>query len=99
MNVADKNGVTTREHLQQAGAVGELQPPVEFPMVFKNTWEVFIELNNARPEGAMGPGKITYSEIQAWCDVMECNLSALQIRVIRRLDIVWESVKNSRRSK
>jgi hypothetical protein len=99
MNIADKNGVTTREHLRQAGAVSELQPPVEFPVELTFPWEVFLELNSARPEGAMGSGKITYSEIKAWCDVMECNLSALQIRVIRRLDMVWESVKNNRRNK
>lgn len=83
-----------REHLTHAGAVAELEPPVEFPWLMEHVWTAFIELNSARPAGGMGPGGITYEGIQAWMSVTGKRLAGWEVDAVKKLDAAWMQVQS-----
>jgi len=101
--VGDDN-ITRREHYEQLGLWDQLEPPVEFPQELQGVWFAFLELHNARPEGAMGPGRISYEGIKAWMECTGQTLSPWAVSLIKRLDNVWlktnnEARKSTQRSK
>jgi len=54
-------------------------------------------LNASRGAGFSGPNPISYSEIKAWVDLTDQDLSAKDVEVIKMLDGVYMKVANSGR--
>lgn len=61
---------------------GDLPP---FPYGLDHVWSAFVELNNTRDTG-MGLGPISYREIEAYRRQTLDDLTAWEVRLIRRLD-------------
>lgn len=98
MNVpVGDSGVTRREHYEHLKIWKELEPPVEFPQELQDVWFAFLELHNARPEGGMGPGRISYESIKAWMECTGQTISPWAVSVIKRLDNVWLKTNNEAR--
>ena len=58
-------------------------PP--FPFELEHVWEAFVELSSTRQSG-MGVGPITYLEIEAYRRQTLADLTAWEVKLLRRLD-------------
>lgn len=61
-------------------------------------WSAFISLHSARGQGFSGPLPISYTEIAAWQQLTESQLSAWEVGVIKKLDSIYVRVVNGRSS-
>jgi hypothetical protein len=52
-------------------------------------WKYFNELANARTSNGYGPNPISYTEINAWNDLMQSYVSPFEVEIIKRLDITY----------
>jgi len=52
----------------------------------------FYELSTSRQMG-MAANAISFSEIWAWCQLKQIKLSAWELEVIKRLDLIWLNVQ------
>jgi hypothetical protein len=68
--------------------------PVEFPEILDQLWLWFLDLNSSR-SGGMGPGPITYPDMQAYFRLMRIDPEPWQVGVIKRMDgIALESMRD-----
>ncbi len=56
-------------------------------------WTAFCDLRNSCPSSGMGPGRITFSEIDAYQRVTGHYLPAWQVDAIRRVDATFLAVR------
>ena len=100
LNLPDKDGITSREHLEQVerqtGRRPEaLEPPTDFPMLLAHVWSAFSSLSNTRMAGFSGPSPITYTEIKSWKETTQTPLDPWEVEAIKRIDVVYMGVTNS----
>jgi len=64
-------------------------------------WGYFIQLHNARTSNGFGSNPISYSEIQAWNNLTDSGVTPLDVKIIKRLDIVYlnHQAEKSKRDK
>lgn len=63
----------------------ELINPAEIPMHLMLVWTDFLSLSSARQSG-MAANPISYSEIKAYCELMNRHLTRNEVEIIKRLD-------------
>lgn len=84
----DKNGTTTREHLEQVGRQTGRMPDEyygpELPELLESTWGMFLEINTGRQQGPL-----SFEGIKAYCDLTGQVIYNWQLDAIKRLDIIW----------
>jgi len=51
-----------------------------------HVWAFFLELNQARSGSGFGANPISYTEILAWSQLTERNLSAFEVSAIKAVD-------------
>ncbi len=95
--------MTRRAHLMQVQktydkkgvsyTVPELLAP-EFPELLDRQWKIFLRLNSARHVGEMGISGLSFTEIKAWCALMQETLKPLDVEIIKRLDDIYMRVAN-----
>lgn len=78
--------ITNLDHLlaiaEQTGDFSEIEgEPI--PGIVSHVWDWFIELSNARGEGA-----ISYSEIKAWVELTGNQLTPFELKLIKKLDVL-----------
>lgn len=66
----------------------ELDNLVELPAAFYSAWKIFIHLHNARTSSGFGINPIPYSEIEAYCRLMNEELEEWEVSLIREFDSV-----------
>jgi hypothetical protein len=70
--------------------------PIQVSEVIMYLWEWFLQLNAARQNNGMAISPISYSEIQAWVQLMQVTISPFEITVIKALDNLFiRHVNNS----
>lgn len=62
---------------------------VEFPQGMELIWEYFHSLSNSRGSNGFGSNPISYPDIAAWNELTESNVTALEVKIIKRLDITY----------
>lgn len=82
--------------MERAGSADRLKierrlegPPL--PYCLRHLWEWFGELADAR-SGGMGPGPITFQDIDAWARLTGRHPTPWEVSVIRQLDGLWLSI-------
>lgn len=95
--------MTRRAHLMQVKKTYDKKgidytPPdlvaPEFPELLDRQWKVFLRLNSARQAGELGISGLSFTEIKAWCDLMQEQLKPLDVEIIKRLDDIYMRVAN-----
>ena len=93
MNATDKDGISLKEHLEkieeQTGKTPKELENTHFPTLVQHIWSAFVNLSDARTAGFSGPNPLTYTEIQAWMDLTNTQLSARDIEAIKKLDTAY----------
>lgn len=89
--------MTLREHLDTAWrATGEMPTRLANAPVLPDdcleTWRTFIALRSSCPSNGMGPGRITYSELDAYQRTTGDVLEPWQVRAIRAADGAYIAV-------
>lgn len=95
---------SVRDHMEQvARAQGVdvddlLERPQELPETVAHLWVAFCQMSNARTSNGFGPNPLTYHDVEAWSRVTGVELTAWEIDVLKRLDVVFLTVatKNAR---
>lgn len=69
--------------------------PKEMPECLLYLWGWFCELSNSRQYAEYGPMALSYTEIQAWANLMKSDPTAWEVDVIKQIDRVYltEAVK------
>jgi hypothetical protein len=62
-------------------------------------WSYFSQLHNARTSNGFGANPISYSEISAWNDLTDSSITPFEVKIIKRLDIVYLNHQASKQSK
>ena len=85
--------MSLRHHLEsiqrQTGFNPEQLEPVYFPQSLEFLWRDFLELNDARTSNGYALNAISYTEIDAWNRLLNKQVTAQDIRVIKQLDGVF----------
>lgn len=89
--VPEEDGVPLIEHLNAAWLrTGEkpkmLAEAPPCPNGCEQVWRVFRELHASRGSSGLGPNRITYCEIDAYCRVTRTPLARWEIDAIRLVD-------------
>lgn len=79
----DKQGVTKRQHLEQAGAVS---PMPEVPVEAQHVWEWFWALSAARGSNGFSLVPIAYTEIEAWARLTGAEPEPWEVMAIKAMD-------------
>jgi len=62
---------------------------IKLPEGMELVWGYFIQLHNARTSSGFGSNPISYSEIQAWNNLTDSGVTTMDVKIIKRLDIVY----------
>lgn len=68
--------------------VGAPVPEIDVPDVLSHVWAWFWELNASRG-GGMGPGPISFSEIDAWRRLTGADPTREEIAALREMDSTY----------
>jgi hypothetical protein len=98
LNWPDKNGVTLREHYEQAGWWEKLEAP-EIPEAGTQVWNWYWELDGARGHSGSGTLPISFGDIKDWIELNGANPTPGEIGIIRRLDSEYMSFVNKQNKK
>jgi len=71
----------------------ELVAP-EFPDIVSHVWEAFLDLHKGRSYGMSGGNPLTWTDIQAWCNLTGIVLSSWEVNTIKALDMAWVRISN-----
>lgn len=100
--MADKNGVSEREHLEQIAKTSGRTPKglegPEFPDLAMRVWRVYTALHNRRGASMNGPEPLQYEAVQAWCNLHRDRLSLWEIDTIEALDALWLNIVREHKS-
>jgi hypothetical protein len=94
MDTPDEQGNTKRAHLRQLEKTSGKTPAAlleqpEPPEAVNHVWTWFWELHSARSSGGMGPGPITYRDIQAWSEMTRNEPTPWEVQALRAMDRVY----------
>jgi len=82
--------VPLRDHLEkieeQTGVTPKELEEVQFPTLVQHIWSAFVNLSDTRTTGFSGANPLTYTEIQAWMNLTNTQLSSRDIEAIHKLD-------------
>jgi hypothetical protein len=85
-----EDGQSLRVHLEsawrQTGKKPERLDTGDIPEHLEYIWNWFIELNNTRQHAEYGRLPITYSEMQAWCELTGSKPSSNDVKLIKLID-------------
>ncbi|MGL5077098.1 MAG: phage tail assembly chaperone, partial [Waterburya sp.] len=89
----DEKGVSYRKQLEKAQElmgrpIPELMNLVELPEKFLHVWSYFLMLHGQRQGGGMGFSPISYSDILAFCFLLQTPLKPREVEAILILDNV-----------
>jgi hypothetical protein len=91
------DGVTKRDHLKSVARQTKRQPkallPRPFPHNIQYLWKWFRELSDARGYSSLGPHRIGYLDIVAWCWLFGTKPEPWELRAILQLDAEWMIVR------
>ncbi len=92
--------MTVRQHLEaaykQSGVMpAQLADAPPLPDECRSIWDAFIELRTSCPSNGLGPGRISFTEIDAYQRTTGDRLGAWGIKALRKVDAAWLEVKNS----
>lgn len=62
-------------------------------------WQYYVELSNARTSNGYSANPISYGEIEAWDKLTDSNVTPLEVKIIKRLDIVYLNHQAEKQSK
>lgn len=66
----------------------------EMPSSCSYVYDVFMDMNMGRSYGYSGPDPISYESIWAWCNLTETRLSSWEVRVLKRVDVLYVGTMN-----
>jgi len=94
LSKTDGKGITKRQHLEQIERqLGrkpiELVEPCVLPSVVAYIWAAFCRLSNRRTSSETGVNPITFTEINAWKELLEVKVKPWEIEAILELDEVY----------
>ena len=94
-----KNSELFHRKLKEGGATDEelrLSFPelyeVEVPAEFQHIQQAFIRLNLGRQEGFNGPNPLSYSELLAYCTLLEEKFTPGEIELLKIMDVQYMNV-------
>lgn len=77
----------------------EILQEQECPYEFFHIWLAFQALSTTRSNNGFGPDPITYSEIAAYMQCMEDELSSEDIEILKQVDLIYLSKISKKLSK
>ena len=87
------DGASLRHHLESlqrnTGITPEQLEPVPFPETLEFIWRDFHELNNGRTSNGYTLNPISYTELDAWNRLMNKQVTAQEISIMKQLDAVF----------
>jgi hypothetical protein len=90
LDISDDKGITRRQQLQDAEALGRSDgsdwKPEEPPYQLVYIWKWFLELHIGRHFGPHGAEPISYHDMLAWSKLTDRILGPFEIKTIRQLD-------------
>jgi len=67
------------------------------PEVLVYLWDWFLQLDNARGGSGFGINPISYSEIQAWAQLLGIRPEPWEVEALKRVDAVRIRVSNEKK--
>lgn len=98
----EEDGEPLREHLLAGERQGHepsrryLREGPCLPAGGEGLWAKFLRLHNRRGGGAMGPGLITWQDIDAFQAVTGFVLLGFEVEMIEALDNAWIKISNDK---
>lgn len=74
----------------------------KLPKGMELSWDYFIQLSNARSSNGYGANPISYTDIAAWNELTETQVTPLEVKIIKQLDIIYlnhQAVEQGKRNK
>jgi hypothetical protein len=62
-------------------------------------WNYYNDLSSARTSNGYSPNPLSYSEIAAWRDLTDNDITPFEVKVIKRLDIAYLNFSAKKQSK
>lgn len=62
-------------------------------------WDYFLQLSNARSSNGYSANPISYPDIAAWNELNEIDVTPLEVKIIKRLDIIYLNHQAEKQSK
>ena len=72
----------------------ELLDLVELPDVFQECWRWFIDLYNTRSVGMTAANPISYTEMQAYFDLMQIEPEPWEVSMIKQFDGIARNIEH-----
>lgn len=66
----------------------------DFPIEMAHIWSAFLDMNSGRQQGFSGPQGLPFTEIKAWCELTNTDLSPFEVDALKRLDQTYLKVSN-----
>lgn len=104
MSEAQSDGCTLRQHLESFERItGKKSPQLEnapkMPRFYEYIWGWFCDLNRSRGNNGFGLNALSYSEIQAWSNLLSIRPHAWEIELLRSIDNEYLKVANKPKNK
>lgn len=98
LNAVQRDGTTLLDQLRNVEKITgevpkELLNLVELPDIFRESWGWFIDLYNARSSGLTAANPISYTEIQAYFQLMQIEPEPWEISVIKQFDSIAREIE------
>lgn len=92
LSAKGKDGSSTRDHLnalwKQTGQKPKELDEFILPPTMQYVWELFLQLCDGRQSNGFGAAAFSWSDIQAWINLYGHNMSSLEIKIIKQLDLI-----------
>ena len=70
---------------------------IDIPEPVEHLWDWFWELDSVRGSNGFGPNPLTYSEIRAWSQLTETEITPWEVSVLKKMDVIRISTTMSKR--
>ena len=77
---------------KQSGIKPEQLEEHEFPFLFERAWNFFSELNSSRSSNGFGLNSISYTEIHAWNQLTNSEITEKEVEILRLLDYEYLTI-------
>jgi len=103
LSYSGSSGSSKREQLESVWRQLGYKPPeledlIELPDYYQDMWRIFLDLNSTRGHNGFSPLRISYTEISNYCQLLQINLTPIEIEAIAIMDRIVLEV-NSKQEK
>ena len=100
LSILQSDSRPLRTHLEsvykQTGIKPDQLQELEFPFIFEHLWKYFSQLNNARSSNGFGLNSLSYTEIYAWSQLTNSEVTPKELDILKQLDYLYLTVNQKK---